>query len=115
MPIANELKQQLLPSLTGRPETSERDMMGTMSYLVRGRIFAFWAPDGIVVRTPRDAHDDLIASLKSSPFRGPQGGAGDWMHVPVTAENIEAVQAAIDHAYRYVAGAAKPPKRKKKR
>jgi len=78
-------------------------------------MFAFWMADGIVVKTPRDTHDDLMRSLGGSPFRGPQGGFGEWMTVPVEAERLDDVKRTIDAAYRYVAGSAKPPARKKKR
>jgi TfoX/Sxy family transcriptional regulator of competence genes len=116
MPIPDELKEQLLSSLKGKPETSTRNMMGTTSFLVRGRMFAFWMPDGIVVKTPRTGHDDLIRTLKSEPFRGPQGaGFGEWMSVPVKDDNVEDVKRAIDEAYKYVAGAAKPPQKRKKK
>ncbi len=117
MAIPEELKEQLLPSLSGAPETTTRNMMGSTAFLVRGRMFAFWMPEGVVVKTPRDGHDDLMRTLGSSPFTGPQGrGFGEWMSVPVTAENITDVRAAIDASRAYVAGAAKPPaKRKKKR
>jgi hypothetical protein len=116
MAIPDDLKKQLLPSLTGKPETSTRAMMGTTSVLVRGRMFAFWMPDGIVVKPPHDGHDDLLEKLRSAPFRGPQGGGfGDWMRVPVTAENIEDVKRIIDESYRNVAGGVKPPARRKKK
>ena len=117
MAISDELKDQLLPSLAGKAETTTRPMMGTTAFLVRGRMFAFWMAEGIVVKTPRDGHADLMRTLGSSPFTGPQGrGFGEWMSVPVTPENIDDVRRAIDAARAYVAGAAKPPpKRKKKR
>jgi hypothetical protein len=116
MAIPDELKKKLLPSLTGKPETTEREMMGTTAFHVRGRMFAFWMPDGIVVRTPRDSHAALMAEMGGSAFSGPQGrGAGDWLRLPVTEENLDTVRATIDDAYRYVAGAAKPAQRRKKK
>lgn len=117
MAVPDELKERLAPSLTGAPETSTRSMMGTTAFLVRGRMFAFWMPEGIVLKTPRDQHAGLMSKLHSTPFAGPQGrGFGEWMSVEVTPETLDEVRAAIDEARSYVAGAAKPPpKRKKKR
>lgn len=117
MAVPDELKEQLMPSLAGAAGASTREMMGTTAFLVRGRMFAFWMPDGIVIKTPHDGHADLVSKLHSAPFSGPQGrGFGEWMRLPVTAENIEEVRRAIDDARAYVAGPAKPPpKRKKKR
>jgi hypothetical protein len=116
MAIPDELKQQLLPSLAGKPETSTRAMMGTTAFLVRGRMFAFWMPDGIVIKTPRDQHAGLMSKLHSTPFTGPQGrGFGEWMSLQVTPENVADVRSAIDAARTYVAGAAKPPVRRKKK
>jgi hypothetical protein len=116
MAIPDELKEQLLPSLTGKPETSTRAMMGTTAFLVRGKMFAFWMADGIVVKAPHDGHADLVSKLHSTPFSGPQGrGFGDWMTVPVTEDTIEEVRRAIDASREYVAGAAKPVTKRKKR
>jgi len=116
MAIPDELKEQLLPSLTGAPETDTRNMMGTTAFLVRGRMFAFWMPEGIVLKTPHDGHADLLSKLHSTPFQGPQGrGFGEWMSVAVTADNIEQVRAAIDEARAYVAGATKAPARRRKK
>jgi TfoX/Sxy family transcriptional regulator of competence genes len=116
MAVSDELKEQLMPSLTGAPETSTRSMMGTTAFLVRGRMFAFWMPEGIVVKAPRDQHADLMGRLHSTPFTGPQGrGFGEWMTLEVTPENIADVRLAIDQARAYIAGAAKPPARRKKK
>jgi hypothetical protein len=91
-------------------------MMGTTAFLVRGKMFAFWMADGVVVKAPHDGHADLVAKLHSTPFTGPQGrGFGDWMQVPVTKDNLEDVRRAIDAAREYVAGAAKAPAKRKKR
>ncbi len=116
MAVEADLKEQLMPALTAGPDTSVRQMMGTTSFFVRGRMFAFWAADGIVVKTPRDGHADLMRTLGSSPFAGPQGrGFGEWMHVPVTEDNVDDVKRVIGDACRYVAGSAKTPVRRKKK
>ncbi len=116
MAVPDDLKEQLLPSLAGKPETSTRAMMGTRAFLVRGRMFAFWMPDGIVIKTPRDGHAELIGRLRSTPFTGPQGrGFGEWMSLQVTPDNVADVRSAIDGARTYVAGAGKPPVRRKKK
>ncbi len=116
MAVTDELKEQRLPSLTGPPETSVRAMMGTTAFMVRGRMFAFWMPEGIVLKTPRDGHADLISRLTSTPFAGPQGrGFGEWMSVEVTPENIADVRTAIDDARKHVAGTARATARRKKR
>lgn len=116
MAVPDELKQQLEPALLGKGGVTTRDMMGTTAFLVRGRMFAFWMADGIVVKAPHDGHADLIEKLRSAPFKGPQGGGfGDWMSVPVTAENIDDVKRVIEDAYKYVAGGANAPTRRRKR
>jgi TfoX/Sxy family transcriptional regulator of competence genes len=116
MAIADELKEQLEPALLGKAGVTTRNMMGTTAFLVRGRMFAFWMAEGIVVKAPRDGHADLIEKLRSAPFKGPQGGGfGEWMSVPVTTENIEDVKRAIDGAYKYVAGGANAAARRKRK
>ena len=117
MAIPDELKKQLEPSLIGAPGVTTRDMMGTDAILVRGRTFAFWMPDGIVVKTPHDGHADLVSKLHSTPFTGPQAsGAGEWTRLEVTADNIEDVRKIIDGARKSVAGSnSTAPRRKKKR
>ncbi len=116
MAVPDELKQKLEPSLIGARGVTTRDMMGTTSFVVRGRMFAFWMPDGIVVKTPHDGHDDLVSKLHSTPFTGPQAsGAGEWTRLAVTDENVDDVRKVIDRARTAVAGAEKPAQRRKKK
>ena len=117
MAVPDELKQKLEPSLLGARGVSTRDMLGTTAFIVRGRMFAFWMPDGIVVKTPHDGHGDMVSKLHAMPFNGPQAsGAGEWTRLAVTQENVDDVRKVIDGARLSVAGAAKPaPRRKKKR
>ena len=117
MAVPDELKQKLEPSLLGAQGVSTRDMMGTTAFVVRGRMFAFWMPDGIVVKTPHDGHNDMVSKLHAMPFNGPQAsGAGEWTRLAVTEENVDDVRKVIDGARSSLAGAPKPaPRRKKKR
>jgi TfoX/Sxy family transcriptional regulator of competence genes len=116
MAIPDELKKQLEPSLVGAAGVTIRDMMGTDAFHVRGRMFAFWMPDGIVVKTPHDGHADLVSKLHSTPFTGPQAsGAGEWTRLAVTAENVEDVRKIVDDARRAVAGGTNTAPRRKKR
>ncbi len=117
MTVRAELRQQVEAEITGRGEVTPRDMMGTTAYMVRGRMFAFWVADGLVLKLPARTRQDLIDQKAGALFQGPQGrGFGEWTRLNLSKKKeLPAVLEGVKAAYDYVGGSAKARAKKKRR
>ena len=64
-------------------DVEPRRMFGCDAYLVGGRLCAFFADDGVVVKVPSPQREELLNDPRVSPFttgRG-RGTFGEWLHL----------------------------------
>jgi hypothetical protein len=108
MAVKPDLRQQVEGEIMKRGDVSTRDMFGTVAYMVKNRMFAFWVADGLVAKLPDTARQDFIDRKQGVAFQGPQGrGFGDWtrLHIEKKAD-VAAAIAGVSEAYEYVKGGA---------
>lgn len=120
MAVAKELRERVEKDVTGRPEVTSQDMLGTMAYFVRRRMFAFWVADGIVAKLSDRARQEFLDRKEGVLFQGPQGrGFGEWTRLQLDKKSdLEPTLRGMKEAYEFVRGSegVKPrAKRKKKR
>jgi TfoX/Sxy family transcriptional regulator of competence genes len=117
MAVNAELREQVEAEINKRPEVTPRNMMGTTSYMVRGRMFAFWVPEGLVVKLPDRTRQELLDRKAGAMFQGPQGrGFGEWTTLNLEKEDdLTSALEGMKSAYEYIKGglAARPKARKK--
>ena len=115
MAVKTELREQLEGEIMKRGDVSTRDMFGTVAYMVKNRMFAFWVGDGLVAKLPDHARQEFIDRKQGVSFQGPQGrGFGEWtrLHVEKKAD-VEAAVAGVNEAYEYVKGGSAKGRKKK--
>jgi hypothetical protein len=119
MTVKEDLRAQVEAEIVKRPEVTPRDMMGTTSYMVRGRMFAFWVPEGLAVKLPDRTRQELLDRKAGVTFQGPQGrGFGEWTTLHLEKKkDLEAALEGVKSAYEYIKGgvATKAKTRRKKR
>ena len=117
MAVKPELREQVDAEIRGRPEVALRDMMGTTSYVVRGRMFAFWVADGLVAKLNERTRRELVDQKAAAPFLGPQGrNSGEWTRLPLGKKGeLSAVLEGAKAAYEYVKGGVAAQKKRKKK
>jgi hypothetical protein len=118
MPVPQELREKVEAEMLARGDVSSRSMFGTVAYLARGRMFAFWVGDGLVAKVPDRTRQELLDRKAGVMFQGPQGrGFGEWLHVPLGRdEDLEACSAAARDSYEYVRGQpSRRPAKKRRR
>jgi len=115
MAVNAELKSKVDADISGRPEVKVQDMMGTQSYFVRGRMFAFWVADGLVAKLTDRARQEFIDRQQGVLFQGPQGrGTDDWTRFSVDdKDDLEPTLAAAKAAYEHARGLAERRPRSK--
>ena len=117
MTVRAELREEVEAAIMGRGEVTPRDMMGTTAYMARGRMFAFWVADGLVLKLPARARQDLMDRKAGTLFQGPQGrGFGEWTRLDLSKKKeLPAALEGVKNAYDYVGGSAKAKAKKKRR
>lgn len=108
MAVDAELKNKVDADIMGRDEVKVQDMMGTQSYFVRGRMFAFWVADGLVAKLTDKARQEFIDKQQGVLFQGPQGRAtDDWTRFSIEkSDDVAAAQSAAKAAYEHARGLA---------
>jgi hypothetical protein len=108
MPVDTALRSEIEKQIMGG-DVKIADMMGTTSYMVGKRTFAYWVADGLVVKLPDQERQSLIDRRQGAAFQSAQGrgGFGEWtrLHIEKKAD-VEHVVAAVKTAYDYVKGGA---------
>lgn len=117
MPVPQELREKVEADILARSEVTARAMFGTVAYMVRGRMFAFWVGDGLVAKVPDRTRQDMLDRKAGVLFQGPQGrGFGEWLHVSLQKEeDLEACAVASRQSYEYVRGQPSRAPRKQAR
>lgn len=115
--VDDALRKQVDADIAKRGEVTTRDMMGTTSYMVRNRMFAFWVADGLVAKLPDRTRQELLDRKAAVLSQGPQGrGSGEWTRLNLESkDDVETVTRAIKDAYEYARGAADAPAKRTKR
>ena len=73
------LREQVEADILARGEVKPQDMMGTVSYFVRGRMFAFWVAGGIVLKLSDKVRQAFLDQQVGALFQGPQSrGSDEW-------------------------------------
>jgi TfoX/Sxy family transcriptional regulator of competence genes len=119
MAVDAALRKQVETDILARGEVKLQDMMGTSSYFVRGRMFAFWVADGIVAKLPDKVRQEFLDQQQGALFQGPQGrGTDDWTRLTLEKkDDLEPALAAVKAAYEHIRGLAerRPRSKAKKR
>jgi hypothetical protein len=117
MAVKADLRDKVEADILKRPEVSSQDMMGTKAYLVRGRMFAYWVPDGLVAKLPDHARQEFLDRMLGAEFQGPAGrSSGDWMRLALGKKaDVEHAIEGAKQAYEFARGATKPRAKRGKR
>ena len=119
MAVDSALRAKVEADILARSEVKPQDMMGTVSYFVRGRMFAFWVAGGIVLKLSDKVRQAFLDQQVGALFQGPQGrGTDDWTRLSLEKEDdLEPTLAAVKSAYEHVRGSAerRPRSKAKKR
>jgi hypothetical protein len=120
MAVDPKLREQIEAEITRHGDVTPRNMMGTTSYIVRNRMFAFWVTDGLVAKLPDQARQQFIDRKLGVLFQGPQGrGFGEWTRLHLEKQDdvapaVEGVKKAYEYVKGSAAGVAKARKKKGK-
>ncbi len=119
MAVDAALRKQVEADILARSEVKPQDMMGTISYFVRGRMFAFWVADGLVAKLPDKVRQAFLDQQQATLFQGPQGrSTDDWTRFSLEKkDDLEPALAAAKAAYEHARGLAerRPRSKAKKR
>ncbi len=119
MAVDAALRKQVEADILDRGEVKPQDMMGTISYFVRGRMFAFWVADGLVAKLSDKVRQAFLDQQQGALFQGPQGrGTDDWTRLNLqNKDDLEPTLAAVKAAYEHARGLAerRPRSKAKKR
>ena len=117
MAVDAALREQVEADILKKGEVKTQDMMGTIAYTVRGRMFAFWVADGLVAKLSDRARQDFVDTKQSTISQGPQGrGFDDWSRISLEKkDDLEGMLIAVKSAYEHVRGTERKPRSKKKR
>ncbi len=119
MAIDAALREKVEADILARGEVKPQDMMGTISYFVRGRMFAFWVADGLVAKLSDKVRQAFLDQQQGALFQGPQGrGTDDWTRLNLqNKDDLEPTLAAAKAAYEHARGLAerRPRSKAKKR
>jgi hypothetical protein len=118
MAVKPALRDEVDIALLAKGGVTQREMMGTTSYMVKNRMFAFWVAEGLVAKLPSHTRQDMLDRKAGVTFQGPQGrGFGEWTTLELSKKgDVKTVIEAAEDAYKYVAGGtaqSKPKARKK--
>ena len=113
------LREQVEADILARGEVKPQDMMGTISYFVRGRMFAFWVAGGIVVKLSDKVRQAFLDQQVGALFQGPQSrGSDEWTRLSLEKkDDLEPALAGVKAAHEHVRGLAerRPRSKAKKR
>jgi hypothetical protein len=117
MAVKSELRDQVEAAVLKKSGVTPRNMMGTTSYMVKNRMFAFWVAEGLVAKLPSHTRQEMLDRKAGVVFQGPQGrGFGEWTTLELSKKaDVETVVNAVDDAYKYVAGGSAQSKPRAKR
>jgi hypothetical protein len=115
--VKADLRSQVEEALLRKNGVTPRDMMGTTSYMVKNRMFAFWVAEGLVAKLPSHTRQDMLDRKAGVTFQGPQGrGSREWTTLHLSKKgDVDTVLGAVGSAYEHIIGSgARTSKRKKK-
>lgn len=79
-PAMDDLHARLL----SLPQASHRHMFGSDCFLAGGRMFAFLAPDGLVLRLPEERYQEALSLPGVHPFTMRGVPFGKWARFPAS-------------------------------
>ncbi len=110
-------QEEIVVNLMAWANVEPRRMFGCDAYLVGGRLFAFFADDGVVVKVPSPQREELLNDPRVSPFttgRG-RGTFGEWLHLRLgEPPDVALALPAVEGSYRYVQTLPSKTKRRRK-
>lgn len=98
------------------PGVSKRRMFGCDAYLVGGRMFAFHADIGLVVKAPPADRERLLARPDAAPFlMRPGVPFGEWVQWRPRPDEQDLLAAVLRSAFDYVSGLPQARSRRRRR
>ncbi|UCH87730.1 MAG: TfoX/Sxy family protein [Dehalococcoidia bacterium] len=98
-----QAQSEIVANLMAWGQVEPRRMFGCDAYLVRGKMFAFFQDEGVVVKVPSPQRERLLEDTRVSPFVHQGRRFGDWLHLRLSdPQDVSLALPAIEESYRYV-------------
>jgi TfoX/Sxy family transcriptional regulator of competence genes len=80
----DDLRLEFASHVLAWPDVTTKYMFGSITYLVKGRLFAFLDDDNIVItQLDEDSRQALASEYEAYPFQSKGKPVGNWMQVSV--------------------------------
>ena len=110
-----QVQTEIVANLMAWGQVEPRRMFGCDAYLVKGKLFAFFVDEGVVVKVPSPQRERLLEDARVSPFTHKRGRFGDWLHLRLSGpQDVSLALPAVEESYRYVQTAAAQGRRRRK-
>ena len=98
-----QAQAEIVANLMAWGQVEPRRMFGSDAYLVKGKMFAFFVHDGVVVKVSSPQRERLLEDARVSPFSHQGKRFGDWLHLRLSdPQDVSLALPAIEESYRYV-------------
>jgi len=102
-----QAQSEIVANLMAWGQVEPRRMFGCDAYLVKGKMFAFFVDEGVVVKVPSPQRERLLKDARVSPFTHQGRRFGDWLHLRLSdPQDVALALPAIEESYRHVQAAA---------
>ena len=114
--VAEQLQTEIVANLMAWGQVEPRRMFGCDAYLVKGKMFAFFQDEGVVVKVPAPRREELLKDPRVQVFTAGQGRpSGNWLHVRLSdPQDVSLALPAVEASYRHVQAAAAQGRRRRK-
>ena len=113
--IPEQIQTEIVANLMAWGQVEPRRMFGCDAYLVRGKMFAFFQDEGVVVKVPSPQRERLLENGRVTPFTHQGKRFGDWLHLRLSGpQDVSLALPAVEASYRHVQAAAAGGRRRRK-
>ena len=112
---AEQVQAEIVANLMAWGQVEPRRMFGCDAYLVKGKMFAFFQDEGVVVKVPSPQREQLLEDARVTPFTHERRPFGDWLHLRLSGpRDVSLALPAVEASYRHVQAAAAQGRRRRK-
>ena len=110
-----QAQAEIVANLMAWGQVEPRRMFGCDAYLVKGKMFAFFQDEGVVVKVPSPQRERLLQDARVTSFIHQGKPFGGWLHLRLSgSQDVSLALPAVEESYRYVqAGAASGRRRRR--
>jgi TfoX/Sxy family transcriptional regulator of competence genes len=113
---AEQAQAEIVANMMAWGQVEPRRMFGCDTYLVGGKLFAFFQDEGVVVKVPAPRREELLKDPRVQVFTVGQGRpSGKWLHLRLSdPQDVSLALPAVEASYRYVQAAPAQARRRRK-